>query len=189
MINIRKKALSPPPAVIKRPQMKTIATEPISFSSTIVNRQKRLRDEEDEEQEIDRPEPIAKRLSVRKPIKEAEETKRVATNSSTILITNLQASVTEEDVLELFGEIGQIAEIQTLSHGCVQVTYANEDFAKQAISKYHNRLLDGQLMYVSLQPQISYSTKSAKKTTSSTAEPSSSSTSQKLTIDRSEELV
>ena len=91
----KKKALSPPPAVIKRPQVTTTTTE----------RRKRARDDDDddepEERAIERPEPLAKRLSVRKPIKEPEEVKTPAPpiSSSTILITNLQASVTEDDVL------------------------------------------------------------------------------------------
>lgn len=185
----KKKIPSPPPAVIKRPQIKMTTTEPISFSSSNL-RQKRSRDDDDDDDDNEqieekRVEPVAKRISVRKPTKTIEEEKN---SSTTILITNLQASVTEDDVLELFGEVGRIDEIQTLSHGCVQVTYAKEENAKQAINKYHNRLLDGQSMYVSLQPAISYSTKSAKKTaaaptTTATTETSSSSSSKKITID------
>ncbi len=68
---------------------------------------------------------------------------------------------------ELFSEIGHINEIKTLSRGCVQVIYSKEEEAEQAVSKYHNRLLDGQLMYVSLQQPTSYTTKSSKPTNES----------------------
>lgn len=95
----KKKIPSPPPAVIKRPQIKMTTTEPISFSSSNL-RQKRSRDDDDDDNdeqiEEKRVEPVAKRISVRKPTKTIEEEKN---SSTTILITNLQASVTEDDVL------------------------------------------------------------------------------------------
>lgn len=81
-------------------------------------------------------------------------------DASTILITNLQTSVTEDDVMELFGEVGDIKEIKTLSRGCVQVIYAKQKDAQAAVEKYHNALLDGQLMYVSLQQSSSSTAKS-----------------------------
>jgi RNA recognition motif-containing protein len=90
-----------------------------------------------------------------------------SSDAATILITNLQSSVTEDDVIELFSEIGHINEIKTLSRGCFQVIYSKEEEAEQAVSKYHNRLLDGQLMYVSLQQPTSYTTKSSKPTNES----------------------
>lgn len=83
---------------------------------------------------------------------------------------------------ELFGEIGDIKEIKTLSRGCIQVVYAKAEHAQQAVTNYHNRLLDGQLMYVSLQ-QPSYSTKSSKNATATTDEGDQSS--KKYSIDPS----
>lgn len=65
---------------------------------------------------------------------------------------------------ELFGDIGPIKQITTLSQGCVQIIYDKREDAEQAVVKYHNRLLDGQLMYVSLQQPSSYSTKQSSKT-------------------------
>ena len=55
----------------------------------------------------------------------------------------------------MFGQIGRIAEIKTLSEGCVRIVYAKREHAEQAVTKYHNRLLDGQFMYVSLQQTTS----------------------------------
>lgn len=81
-------------------------------------------------------------------------------DTSTILITNLQSTVTEDDVMELFGDIGDIKEIKTLSRGCVQVVYLRQKDAEAAVEKYHNALLDGQLMYVSLQQPSTPPTKS-----------------------------
>lgn len=46
--------------------------------------------------------------------------------------------------------------------------YTKEDHAQQAVANYHNRLLDGQLMYVSLQ-QPSFATKSSKSSSSSSS--------------------
>jgi hypothetical protein len=57
----------------------------------------------------------------------------------------------------LFDQIGRINQITTLSPGCVQIVYAKREHGEQAVTKYHNRLLDGQFMYVSLQQTSSYS--------------------------------
>ncbi|CAF4804422.1 unnamed protein product [Rotaria socialis] len=51
------------------------------------------------------------------------------------------------------------------TQGCVQIIYAKREHGEQAVAKYHNRLLDGQFMYVSLQQLSSYSTiQNSKKT-------------------------
>lgn len=84
---------------------------------------------------------------------------------------------------EIFGQLGPINEIKTLSHGCVQVVYANEEHAHQAVADYHNRLLDGQSMYVSLQ-QATTELKSTKSTSSSTSSKGDAS-SKKFSIDPS----
>ncbi|CAF2121852.1 unnamed protein product [Rotaria magnacalcarata] len=88
-------------------------------------------------------------------------------SSTTILVTNLQASVTEDDVFDLFSQVGRIDEIKTLSRGCVQIVYLKPEQAEEAVANYHNRLLDGQFIYVCLQQPSSVSTKSLKNSTSS----------------------
>lgn len=103
----QKKTPSPPP--VKRAHRATIETESVSFSS---NNNRRKRANDDEETNEDRPEPAAKRSSNRKPIRDNDEPERSTktsaqrtsdnhsrTGSSTILITNLQASVSEDDIL------------------------------------------------------------------------------------------
>ncbi|UJR30190.1 hypothetical protein I4U23_017729 [Adineta vaga] len=93
-------------------------------------------------------------------------------NPGTILVTNLLPSVSEEDVVELFSQIGRIIEIITLSAGCLQIVYAKREFAEQAVVKYHNRLLDGQFIYVSLQQTAaSYSAKQLSKSTNNSSQP------------------
>lgn len=72
----------------------------------------------------------------------------------------------------MFSEIGSINSITTLSPGCVQIVYSKREYGEQAVAKYHNRLLDGQLMYVSLQQTPSYSTKQTSKATTNTQQPS-----------------
>ncbi|CAF0945962.1 unnamed protein product [Adineta steineri] len=91
--------------------------------------------------------PTSQTSTTSKPI----STTQSQTTPGTVLVTNLVPSVTEEDVFELFGQIGRINEIITLSPGCVQIVFAKREDGEQAVSKYHNRLLDGQFMYVSLQ--------------------------------------
>ncbi|CAF1128784.1 unnamed protein product [Rotaria sp. Silwood1] len=110
---------------------------------------------------------ITSNTSTSKPI----STTQSISIPGTILVTNLQPSVTEEDVIELFSEIGRINEITTLSQGCVQIVYAKREHAEQAVAKYHNRLLDGQFMYVSLQQSSSYSATQNPKITNNTQQP------------------
>ena len=65
----------------------------------------------------------------------------------------------------------------------MQIIYSKGEHAKQAVDNYHNRLLDGQLMYVSLQqPSSSFSTKSSKAASSANTDNESSS---KYTLDPS----
>jgi RNA recognition motif-containing protein len=156
----RKRARSPsPPPVIKRLNNASIQTA-TSSSSRLTNR--RDSDEPPRKQQSLSKESLKQTSTSTRP----KQSSSTNTDPTTILITNLQSSVTEDDVIELFGEIGSIKEIKTLSRGCVQLVYSKEEYAKQAVANYHNRLLDGQLMYVSLQ-QPSYSSKSSKTASSS----------------------
>lgn len=115
------------------------------------------------EEEQDPPSSSSKRVTTA-PIQSrlsSNKTKPVVTETGTILVTNLQPSVTQDDVIELFEQCGQIVEITTLSQGCVQIIYSRREYAEQAVADYHNRLLDGQLMYVSCQQAKALSTKKA----------------------------
>ncbi len=87
---------------------------------------------------------------------------------SKILVSNLQDSVTQEDITELFGDIGslkraklvepvRIYEIQTLklflkllfsvpNQGVAEVVFVKHADAQRAVEIYHNRQLDGRPM-------------------------------------------
>jgi len=175
----RKRPRSPtPPPIIKRLNDASIQTTPSTSSSRLAKR--RDLDESPKKQE-------SLSTTSKGSTKQTSTSTQPKSNADAaiILITNLQPSVTEDDIIELFSKIGHIDEIKTLSHGCIQVIYSHPENAEQAVAKYHNKLLDGQLMYVSLQ-QPSYSTKSSKNSSSSnTNKESLKSNSNKISIDPS----
>ena len=80
---------------------------------------------------------------------------------------------------ELFSEVGDIKDIKTLSRGCVQIVYTVPEEAEDAVAKYHNQILDGKLMYVSIQEPMSYSTKSSKVASSQHSKPAAAMTATK----------
>jgi len=63
-----------------------------------------------------------------------------------VIITNLQTSVTQEDVLELFGDIGALRRAKLIAPGHAEVTFVNRKDALKAVEIYHNRQLDGKPM-------------------------------------------
>merc|ERR1711860_277073 len=65
---------------------------------------------------------------------------------SKVVITNLQTSVTQEDILELFGDVGPLRRAKLLSPGHAGVTFVEYRHAVKAVEIYHNRQLDGKPM-------------------------------------------
>lgn len=63
-----------------------------------------------------------------------------------IVIQNLQSSVTQEDILELFGDIGALRRAKMVNPGHAEVTFINKADAARAVEIYHNRQLDGKPM-------------------------------------------
>merc|ERR1719450_2041113 len=63
-----------------------------------------------------------------------------------IVIQNLQTSVTQEDILELFGDIGALRRAKMVNPGHAEVTFINKTDAARAVEIYHNRQLDGKPM-------------------------------------------
>lgn len=63
-----------------------------------------------------------------------------------IVIQNLQTSVTQEDILELFGDIGALRRAKMVNPGHAEVTFINKADAARAVEIYHNRQLDGKPM-------------------------------------------
>merc|ERR1711970_1621720 len=63
-----------------------------------------------------------------------------------IVIQNLQTSVAQEDILELFGDIGALRRAKLVNPGHAEVTFINKTDAARAVEIYHNRQLDGKPM-------------------------------------------
>merc|ERR1719391_1685109 len=63
-----------------------------------------------------------------------------------IVIQNLQTSVTQEDILELFGDIGALRRAKLVNPGHAEVTFINKADAARTVEIYHNRQLDGKPM-------------------------------------------
>ncbi|KAJ4441598.1 uncharacterized protein [Periplaneta americana] len=63
-----------------------------------------------------------------------------------IVVSNLQTSVTHEDIRELFEDIGPLVTSRLVRPGTAEVVYENHKDAVKAVDVYHNRQLDGQPM-------------------------------------------
>ncbi|CAH1170428.1 unnamed protein product [Phaedon cochleariae] len=63
-----------------------------------------------------------------------------------IVVSNLQSTVTQDDIKELFEDIGQLLAAKLVRPGVAEVIYKNLKDAQKAVDTYHNRQLDGQPM-------------------------------------------
>lgn len=66
-------------------------------------------------------------------------------NGYKIVVSNLHPRVTEEDILELFSDIGPIKRARFLDKGIAEVLYVKIEHAKEAIYKYDKNELDGKI--------------------------------------------
>ncbi|CAG2162036.1 unnamed protein product [Oppiella nova] len=64
-------------------------------------------------------------------------------SKSTVLVSNLNPTITLDDMKELFGEIGQLVRITRVNSSMVFIVFEDPINAKTACQTYHNRLLDG----------------------------------------------
>lgn len=71
---------------------------------------------------------------------------------ASILISNLMPSITQSDIIELFGDIGVMTAVNMINQTTALVTYQNSSDAVRAVKVYHNRLLDGKPMLVNMMP-------------------------------------
>jgi len=69
---------------------------------------------------------------------------------SKIVLSNLQGSVTYDDIVELFGDVGALRKVRVAVPGQAEVTFVNHDDAEKAVEIYHNRQLDGKPMKCTL---------------------------------------
>ena len=67
-------------------------------------------------------------------------------------MSNLNPAVTQGDILELFGDVGSVTSFQSINSATAMVTFARSHEAAAAVQTYHNRLLDGQPLHVTLIP-------------------------------------
>ncbi|KAG5684814.1 hypothetical protein PVAND_014027 [Polypedilum vanderplanki] len=67
-----------------------------------------------------------------------------------IIISNLVPSVSESDVEELFSEIGELVSAKLIKAGTAEVIFRNAGDDERAHDVYHNRLIDGQPMKITL---------------------------------------
>ena len=71
---------------------------------------------------------------------------------ASVLISNLLPSITQSDIIELFGEIGLMTAVNMINQTTALVSYQNSSDAVRAVKIYHNRLLDGRPMLVNMMP-------------------------------------
>ncbi|KAI1281872.1 polymerase delta-interacting protein 3 [Halotydeus destructor] len=69
-----------------------------------------------------------------------------------IVVSNLNSSITQSDILELFGDIGTIASYTMVNPSTALISYVDSANAANAVRTYHNRALDGQPMQCTLIP-------------------------------------
>lgn len=74
------------------------------------------------------------------------KTKVVVPVGHRIVVSNLQSTVTQDDIKELFEDIGQLLAARLVRPGVAEVIYKNLKDAQKAVDTYHNRQLDGQPM-------------------------------------------
>ena len=63
-----------------------------------------------------------------------------------VVVSNLEESVTQEDITELFSDIGKIRSARIVSKGVAEVVFPHREHAEKAIDAYDKRLLDGSRM-------------------------------------------
>lgn len=71
---------------------------------------------------------------------------------ASVLISNLTSSITQSDIIELFGDIGVMTAVNIINPTTALVSYQNSSDAVRAVKVYHNRLLDGRPMLVNMMP-------------------------------------
>ena len=75
-----------------------------------------------------------------------------------VLVSNLHPNVTEDDILELFSAIGPIKRAK-LNKGTADVVFVKLEDARNAISSYNGKLLDGRELKIELLTKLPISEK------------------------------
>ncbi|KAI8501234.1 hypothetical protein Bbelb_213290 [Branchiostoma belcheri] len=84
---------------------------------------------------------------------EEEESEKEFTSplqGTKITVSNLHPVVSENDVIELFSDLGPLKRARLIKQGVAEVVYVKREDAINAYKKYHNRDLDSQPMKLTL---------------------------------------
>ncbi|XP_078609955.1 uncharacterized protein LOC144881095 isoform X2 [Branchiostoma floridae x Branchiostoma japonicum] len=87
------------------------------------------------------------------PAKVEEESEQEFTSplqGTKIAVSNLHPVVSENDVIELFSDLGPLKRARLIKQGVAEVVYVKREDAINAYKKYHNRDLDSQPMKLTL---------------------------------------
>ena len=63
-----------------------------------------------------------------------------------LVVSNLEESVTDEDLSELFGDIGNVRKVSMKGRGVAEIVFVKREAAEKAVEMYDKRLLDGRAM-------------------------------------------
>jgi len=69
-----------------------------------------------------------------------------------VIVTNLNPSISQADMEELFADAGPVASVQMINESTSLITFYDPKSAVNAVHKYNNRLLDGLPMQVTVVP-------------------------------------
>jgi len=75
---------------------------------------------------------------------------------SSIIVSNLDSEVTEDDVKDIFAQIGTVKSVQIIydkngtSQGSAEVTFRGKDDAEKAVTEYNEAEVDGRVMYLKI---------------------------------------
>ncbi|XP_018026918.1 mediator of RNA polymerase II transcription subunit 15 isoform X2 [Hyalella azteca] len=78
-----------------------------------------------------------------------------------VMVSNLHPVATNEDIKELFGNLGPISSCKMARPGTAVVVYLDLNDAKRSVDVYHNRKLDGQPMQVKIMGPVTEASTSA----------------------------
>ena len=67
-----------------------------------------------------------------------------------VVVSNLAESVTDEDLSELFDDIGKVRKVTMKGSGGAEIVFVNKEDAKKAVETYDKRLLDGRTIKCTL---------------------------------------
>lgn len=74
------------------------------------------------------------------------EAQNSSSSGAKVRVSNLQPSVSQDDIIELFGDVGKLKRARLVDHGVAEVVFVDRMDAQKAVEIYHNRQLDGKAM-------------------------------------------